>query len=399
MDLKKKKIPGRAVTPGVYIQELSSGVRPLEGIPTSITAFVGFAKTGALNQPISISSYLEYERIFGGMSNASQMSFAVNDYFINGGKQAIIVRVEDKVPSGNPDTLIIGNESSKTGLYALDKADLFSILCIPPPDENNDIGMDVISLASVYCEKRRAMLVINSPKTWLTAGDAQEGMLNMQRTGGIIKKNAALYFPRIRKPNPLRNNKVETFAPCGAVAGVINRIDLTQGVWKAPAGTNAVIHGINGFSVALSDMDLDNLNRLECNCLRAFPGAGNVIWGGRTLAGFNDSDAEWKYIPVRRLALYLEESIYRGIKWVVFEPNGESLWARIRSYLESFMNGLFRAGAFQGTKPADAYFVKCDKETITQSDVARGIVNIMVGFAPLKPAEFMIIKIHLAAAS
>jgi len=139
------------------------------------------------------------------------------------------------------------------------------------------------------------------------------------------------------------------------------------------------------------------LNLLGVNCLRTFPVFGNVVWGARTLAGADHLASEWKYIPVRRLALFIEESLFRGTKWVVFEPNDEPLWAQIRLNVGTFMHNLFRQGAFQGTTPREAYFVKCDKETTIQNDIDRGIVNILVGFAPLKPAEFVIIKISQIA--
>jgi uncharacterized protein len=393
--MDKNKITGPVSFHGVYIEELSSANTALEGIPTSITAFVGYTKRGVINAPVTVTRYLEYEQAFGGLSNESRMGFAVRDFFTNGGQKAIIVRVEDTREADKQNSQIIGSEQQKTGLYALDKADLFSILCIPPLGENKDIGMDVISVASNYCEKRRAMLIVDSPKTWLTADDAKKGLSDIQANHNIVKKNVTIYFPGIRRPNPLRHNAIETFAPCGAIAGVMSRIDLALGIWRPPAGTNALINGIAGISIDLSDTDIGDLARLGCNCLRTFPGAGHVIWGARTLAGYNDLFAEWKYIPVRRFALYLEESLSRGLKWVVFEPNTEVLWAQIRLKVQAFMEGLWRAGAFQGPRPQDAFFVKCGRETTTLDDIANGRVNVFVGFAPLKPAEFVTIKISL----
>jgi phage tail sheath protein FI len=167
-------------------------------------------------------------------------------------------------------------------------------------------------------------------------------------------------------------------------------------VWKAPAGTEATLLGAS-LPVTLTDLENGGLNPLGINVLRNFPIFGNVIWGARTLDGADQQASEWKYIPVRRTALYIEESLYQGLKWVVFEPNDEPLWSQIRLNVGAFMQDLFRQGAFQGKTPREAYFVRCDSTTTTQSDVDRGIVNIVVGFAPLKPAEFVVIQIQQIA--
>jgi phage tail sheath protein FI len=185
--------------------------------------------------------------------------------------------------------------------------------------------------------------------------------------------------------------------PCGTVAGIFARTDTQRGVWKAPAGLDAALVDAPKLSVPLTDDENGELNPLGVNCLRAFPVYGRVVWGARTLRGADQLADEYKYIPVRRTALYIEESLYRGLKWVVFEPNDEPLWAQIRLNVGAFMHNLFRQGAFQGTTPREAYFVKCDKETTTQNDINLGIVNVVVGFAPLKPAEFVIIKLQQIA--
>jgi phage tail sheath protein FI len=168
-------------------------------------------------------------------------------------------------------------------------------------------------------------------------------------------------------------------------------------VWKAPAGTEATLRNAQRLEYRLSDAENGVLNPLGINCLRTFDVYGNVSWGARTLDGSDQQASEWKYVPVRRLALYLEESLFRGTKWVVFEPNDEPLWAQIRLNVGAFMHNLFRQGAFQGATPREAYLVKCDKETTTQTDINNGVVNILVGFAPLKPAEFVIIQIQQLA--
>lgn len=238
------------------------------------------------------------------------------------------------------------------------------------------------------------MLLVDSPSSWTDKDTAKAGIA---AGVGTNSKNAAIFFPRLRQPNPLRDNQVEEFVPCGAVAGIFARTDTQRGVWKAPAGLEATLRGVPELSVKLTDDENGELNPLGVNCLRSFPIIGRIIWGSRTLRGADILADEYKYIPVRRLALFIEESLYRGTQWVVFEPNDEPLWAQIRLNVGAFMQNLFRQGAFQGTTPREAYFVKCDSETTTQNDINLGIVNIVVGFAPLKPAEFVIIKIQQMA--
>jgi phage tail sheath protein FI len=251
--------------------------------------------------------------------------------------------------------------------------------------------------ASVYAASRRALLLIDPPLGWTAAGlpavVQNTAQVNDLRNSGVVKPNSAVFYPRLRYA---AGGPVRTVGPAGAVAGVMARTDTTRGVWKAPAGQDADLRGIVGLEVKLTDLENGVLNKLGANVLRIFP-TGTVVWGARTLAGSDDEGSEWKYIPIRRLALFLEESLFRGTKWVVFEPNDEPLWARVRLNLNAFMMGLFRQGAFQGSTPKDAYYVKCDAETTTQADRNLGIVNIEVGFAPLKPAEFVILKIQQIA--
>jgi hypothetical protein len=287
-----------------------------------------------------------------------------------------------------------GKEDKKEGLYALKKADLFNILCIPPYLQSGDVdNSTLVGAAATFCEQRRAMLLVDPPTSWTDKDSAKSGLSAV----GTSSKNAALFFPRLRQPNQLRDNQMEDFVPCGAIAGIFARTDTARGVWKAPAGLDATLVGVPQVKVSLTDAENGELNPLGINCLRAMPASGRVVWGSRTLQGDDRLASEWKYIPVRRTALYIEESLYRGTQWVVFEPNDEPLWAQIRLNVGAFMHNLFRQGAFQGSTPREAYFVKCDKETTTQNDINLGIVNIVVGFAPLKPAEFVIIKLQQMA--
>lgn len=551
-------MPVQVSYPGVYVQEIPSGVRTITGVATSITAFIGRTLYGPDNDPVLINSYGDFERIFGGLWGGSTLGYAVRDFFLNGGGQAIVVRLynEDTTANAKParsklnvgtfrleaadkgtwgaglrasiDTAVspdvaarlgltaqdlfnltvtevdasdrvvarevfrnltvkdgpqridnvlraqsklvrwsgawppnplptiaiadddvtkaqkqlaaanaanpqvpndINNaqaavatakgamaandglpltlkdnfnptqaQAQKRGLYALEKADLFNLLCIPPYTASNDVETGLVSLAAAYCEQRRALLLVDPPSNWVDVATAQSKFTD---TGndfvGTRSRNAALFFPRLRIPDPLLNNQVGEFAPCGAVAGVFARTDASRGIWKAPAGLDAALNGVPQLRVVLTDAENGQLNQLGINCLRSFPAAGRVVWGARTLRGADQLADEYKYIPVRRTALYIEESLYRGLQWVVFEPNDEPLWAQIRLNVGAFMHTMFRQGAFQGASPRDAYFVKCDSEVTTQDDINRGVVNVLVGFAPLKPAEFVIISIQQMA--
>lgn len=299
---------------------------------------------------------------------------------------------------------LIGDSASFTGIYALEKVDLFNLLSIPdatratPGDASAlDPSVDpnsIYAAAVALCDARRAFLLLDCPPYVSSVASAVDWI----STGLTVKDaNGAAFFPRLRLPDPLNNYQLRTFAPSGVVAGLYSRIDSARGVWKAPAGTEASLRGVQGLVYKLSDAENGALNPLGLNCSRSFPVYGSVLWGARTLLGADADTNQWKYVPVRRVALFLEESLYRGTQWVVFEPNDEPLWSAIRLNVGAFMQDLFRKGYFQGQTPSDAYFVKCDSETTTQTDIDLGIVNIVVGFAPLKPAEFVVIQIQQMA--
>jgi hypothetical protein len=208
----------------------------------------------------------------------------------------------------------------------------------------------------------------------------------------ITPKNSygAVYMPWVCTLDPTgQSSEPLVIPPSGFVAGLYARTDGRVGVWKAPAGTGTALGGAVGLAVNLTDVQQGNLNPINVNVIRQFAGSGVVLWGARTIT----ADPEWTYIPVRRMAIFLRVSIYRGIQWAVFEPNDDDLWASLRLNINSFMMNLFRQGAFQGATPSQAFFVKCDNETTTQDDINLGIVNVLVGFAPLKPAEFVVVKI------
>jgi uncharacterized protein len=314
-------------------------------------------------------------------------------------KQTLAASVSDGSDLTINDFLPPQSKIEKKGMHALEQADLFNLLCIPPyRDQNKDVDKNLLAAADTYCAERRALLLVDPHSSWTTKDKAREEFSKAEDSyPGIPSKNAALFFPRLKQPNPLRDNQVEEFVPCGVMAGVFARTDTQRGVWKAPAGIEATLAGVPQLSVNLTDAENGELNPLGINCLRSFPVIGRIAWGSRTLRGADQLADEWKYIPVRRTALFIEKSLFRGLKWVVFEPNDEPLWAQIRLNVGAFMNNLFRQGAFQGQTAREAYLVKCDSETTTQNDINLGIVNIVVGFAPLKPAEFVVIKIQQLA--
>ena len=291
---------------------------------------------------------------------------------------------------------ITGTLAAKTGLYALEDVDLVNILCLPCAADLPDATQmrAVYDQATTYMTGRRGFLLIDIPQLTATL-DAMQTWLS--QNDSLRSRDAAVYFPRTFVPDPVNGNRLRSIGASGTVAGLYARTDASRGVWKAPAGTEARLENVQGLAYTLTDLQNGALNPLGVNCLRTFPVYSHICWGARTLDGADQLASEWKYIPIRRLALFIEESLFRGTKWVVFEPNDEPLWAQIRLNVGIFMNGLFRQGAFQGSTSQEAYFVKCDKETTTQADRNLGIVNIEVGFAPLKPAEFVVITIQQIA--
>jgi uncharacterized protein len=303
----------------------------------------------------------------------------------------------DGDPLVNTDISAGSLQAGRRGLWLLEHADLFNLLCIPPLRPDLDVDQTTWDTAAAYAKTRRAMVIVDPSAAWDEPSDITPAALNAIVSQGDNLTNAALYFPQIRAADALRENRLSTFAPCGAIAGVYARTDAQRGVWKAPAGLDASLTGVAELTAVLTDGENGQLNPRGINCLRSFPESGRVVWGARTLRGSDQLASEWKYVPVRRIALFIEESLYRGTKWVVFEPNDEPLWAQIRLNVGAFMHDLFRQGAFQGTTPQEAYLVKCDKDTTTQTDINNGVVNILVGFAPLKPAEFVIIQIQQLA--
>jgi phage tail sheath protein FI len=308
-------------------------------------------------------------------------------------------------PDGLPGTTeLIGDPLSNSGIYALTQVPIFNMLCIPDAvrasagnstvlDSNNTSlnPATIYATAISLCDTARAMLLIDPPPTITTVSAAVDWKSN---SIGVVNPNGAAFWPRLRLADLKNNGQLRTFAPSGLVAGVYASTDSSRGVWKAPAGINATLNGVQNLTYQLTDTENGVLNPLGLNCFRTFPIYGPVLWGARTLVGADALANQWKYVPVRRTALFLESSLYQGTQWVVFEPNDEPLWSAIRLNVGSFMQNLFMQGYFQGSTPDEAYFVKCDGETTTQTDIDNGVVNILVGFAPLEPAEFVVIQIE-----
>jgi uncharacterized protein len=287
-------------------------------------------------------------------------------------------------------------DGAKTGIWALKTADIFNILCLPCIPSAAYPTAQMLSDAAEFCTQQRAMLIVDAPFDWTdTAPPLSFQTVVASPAVEAASANAAVYYPNL----VIQDNDGSTFelGASAAMAGVWANTDASRGVWKAPAGTNATISGITGLSVDIDDGESGTLNPIAVNCLRTLPLIGPVSWGARTTRGADQLADQWKYIPVRRTALYIEESLRRGTQWVVFEPNDEPLWSAIRLNVGTFMNTMFGQGAFQGSTPTDAYLVQCDASNNPQATIDQGIVNILVGFAPLQPAEFVIINIEQLA--
>ncbi len=365
---------GSVTNPRRFVVIAGQGAQPFE--PTATFTFAGpDAVNYGLSAPLSTRP-LQFLPTAGSGADGTIIDPASGNYLV-------------------PAAAFRGNAGLKTGLYAIDDMDLVNIIAIPDAPRLGQAGaLSVYAEAITYAESRRSMIIIDIPEsvvsidqmqTWLAANES------------LRHPNSAVYYPRTFTPDPLNQNRQRSLAASGTIAGLWARTDTARGVWKAPAGTDARLRNVESLTYVMTDLENGTLNPLGVNCLRNFPIFSNICWGARTLEGADALASDWKYLPVRRTTLFLEESLYRGTKWVVFEPNDEPLWSQIRLNIGAFMQDLFRQSAFQGSTPNEAYFVKCDGETTTQSDIDNGIVNIEVGFAPLKPAEFVIIKIQQIA--
>ena len=501
--------------PGVYLEEIGSGARPVDAVATSVTVFVGEAARGPIATPTLVHSQDDYEAVFGPLASATDvMGLAAGAFYRNGGKDAYFVRVADpsaantkaaaldldgetatkvvtvlassegawgnaifirvrkpaatdisfaldvghtvkrngadvfvvdetfaalnltdgdprfapsvvntssrlvrlklnsatgglpkSFPTGNVDaTALAGGAAGaasqvdyRAAFAKLEKVRDISIIVLPgKATAANGSGNTAVAEALSHCNKvgNRMVIIDPPPGTELTTAAAVNAL------SLPTSKYSALYYPWLTIPNPFYSldsnpaaSRTLTMAPSAFAAALWSRTDGRRGVWKAPAGVETQLIGVAGVEFEVGDGDQDQLNPLGVNCVRKLPSFGAVIWGARTLA--TNAEPPWRYIPVRRTAIMIEQSIYNGIQWAVFEPNDYRLWSSLRVNIGAFMDNLFRAGAFQGEKASDAYFVRCALgDTMTQDDIDRGQVIVVVGFAPLKPAEFVIVRIQ-----
>jgi hypothetical protein len=306
-----------------------------------------------------------------------------DNYYFIGDNSAPTTEVASVV-AGTEGSTITTDQPYIDAFAKLDDKDDVSLIAVP------GIGSAALVGAGMnYCANRSlsdCFFIGDMSQTDDTVDEAK----NFRNAITVKNSYGAIYAPWVRMLDPTGRSATPILAPpSGFVAGLYAKTDGQRGVWKAPAGTSVALGGSVGLAVNLTDAQQGNLNPLNVNVIRQFAASGIVVWGARTVT----SDPAWNYIPVRRMAIFLRVSIYRGIQWAVFEPNDEDLWSSLRLSIGSFMMNLFRQDAFQGATPAQAFFVKCDNETTTQGDIDAGIVNVLVGFAPLKPAEFVIVKI------
>lgn len=294
--------------------------------------------------------------------------------------------------NGDPPTI----DEYEDVFSAFEKYRDINIICLPGQTWDTVPERSIIDGAVAHAEKMKSRMVIIDP----SVGTELITEKDVTDLGLKPKTYSVLYYPWTKVANRYYDAEKRPgmpttvlVAPSGFAAGMWAKIDSRRGVWKAPAGVETSLLGVADLQYKVEDIEQDSLNPYGVNCLRKMPGYGSVIWGTRTLA--TKADPEWRYIPVRRTAILIEQSIYNGIQWAVFEPNNHNLWASLRGNIGSFMDGLFRAGAFQGAKSSDAYFVRCGLgDTMNQDDIDRGWVIVIVGFAPLKPAEFVIVRIQ-----
>jgi Bacteriophage tail sheath protein len=356
------------------------------GVATSIAAFVAPAPQGPVSAPVAIAGIADFERNFSGTAAAWPLGRAVSLFFANGGTSAYVVRVLASTPPAIAD---YGDGAAGTGIYSLDAVAILNLLCLPAVADEPAL-FALYPLAAAYCARRQAMLLVDLPRDTSVA-QAQQWMTSPGAS--VRSSNVAAYYPWLAVPDPVGGSPMHV--PCaGAVAGVFARQDAARGVWRAPAGVEATISGAVGLARTLTDDEVTLLSALGLDCLRSLPGTGPVIWDDRTMAGADGAADDYKYVATRRLALFLEQSIDEGTRWAVFEPNDRSLWSAVATAVSAFMLELFRTGAFAGATPNQAFFVRCDRTTMTETDVEQGVVNIVVGFAPLRPAEFVIITVR-----
>jgi phage tail sheath protein FI len=491
------------LSPGVYVEEVEAGSRPIEGVGTAVAAFVGLAARGPFNQPTLVTNWSQFVQTFGDFHDGSYLAHAVYGYFQNGGGACYVVRIgasgpapnargdiplgRDKAlpyrvsalesgPSGNDITVEVqeasepgedgfkvvvsragkveevfdnvttkrgkqnvatvvkaqsrliqleevsgatamepvpqarvalsggsatvpvrvsaddyaGNAADRTGFAGLEAVDTVTMLAVPDLMAAYQQGaidleaVQAVQLAMIaHCELMADRVAILDPPPGLNAQQVREWRVDKAR---YDSKYATLYWPWIKVFDPLAGQGVFV-PPSGHMAGVWARSDDTRGVHKAPA--NEVIRGVIDLELLITKGEHDQLNPQGINCIRAFPGRGIRVWGARTLS----SDPAWRYLNVRRLFNFIEESVIEGTQWVVFEPNDMALWERVKRTINAFLVRVWRDGALFGSTPQEAFYVKCDGETNPSEVIDAGQLIVEIGIAPVKPAEFVIFRI------
>ena len=346
------------LAPGVYIEEVQFASNPIQGVSTSTAGFVAVTGRGPLLGPLT--SFAEFERV-ATPNLGINLPLAVRGFFENGGQQCFVSQ-------------IAATDPLESGLVALD-AQAISIVCCPddPTIQNSAAAM------AAHCEQRKdRVCILQSPQP----------IVPVTTHRPLVRSTyAAYYYPWIAVRS-LDGASTVTIPPCGHVAGIYAQTDSTRGVWVAPA--NVQLAGVTGLSQGLSAADSDTLNSRGIDVIRIFRAQGIRVWGARTTTS---QDSDYKYISVRRFMIFLEQSIGKGLQWVVFEPNGPALWAVVRSSIQNFLRVVWKQGALQGSTQQEAFFVRCDLTTMTQNDLDNGRLVCIVGVAPVAPAEFVIIQI------
>ena len=356
------------LSPGVYVEEVPSQPKPIEGVPTSTTGFIGPCRKGPLKKACLVTSLAEFERTYGRGRKPTYTWHATRAFFEQGGRRLYIARV--------PRWKVRDCRASLKRFEAIEE-----ISTVAAPGSTLDkTGTAIAKSLIEHAERMRYRFAV------LDSGPGQsiEGVRAMR--AGLDSARAALYYPWVRVKDPAGAGEL-SLPPSGFVAGIYARVDADRGVSKAPANESVTL--AVGLDPSLTDASLAALNQEGINCIRAFESRGFRVWGARTLS----ADADWKYVNVRRFISYLERSIDKGTQWAVFEPNAESLWARFRSAVEDFLMNQWRSGSLEGSRPEEAFFAKCDRSTMTQADIDQGRLICVIGVAVVRPAEFVILRI------
>ena len=380
ISIQKNKLPNsQQLKPIKNLSVIRAGIAQVE---TAIPAFIGYTKQSWVNKPTKVRSFLEYSRIFGKATEGFYLYESVKLFFENGGRNCYII------PVGSTSGPIQSGDLER-GLRASQKVEA-QMVVIPDAVGLPDAGFYNLQekMLNVCKTKGDRFAILN---TLEPSGNVNSDINDFRNGFGIRNLNyGAVYYPWLEMDGGM------TIPPAGAIAGIMARVDRDRGVWKAPA--NVSLSGILNPSVSISSSQTDMMNvdvnaGKSVNAIRRFTGKGILVWGARTLAG---NDNEWRYVPVRRTAIMIEESVKRGTKWAISEPNDANTWIQVKTQIENFMTTLWRDGALAGSKPEQAFFVKCGlNETMTSQDIQNGRMNIEIGMAVVRPAEFIVLKIEL----